>query len=59
MVDQSLEPEPDPNQAAFDAVRKLTALDPDEELLGDPKLREEYRKLKEEYERREAGRTGE
>jgi hypothetical protein len=51
--DEPKEQESDPNQEAFEAVQKITGFDPEEELLGDPELREKYRKFKEEFEKRE------
>ena len=47
------EEKPDPSESTLDVVREMTGLDPEEELLGDPQLRDEYRKLKESAARRE------
>jgi len=46
--------ETDPVEFTFDAVREITGLDPDEELLGDPEHRAEYQRLKAEYLARQA-----
>jgi hypothetical protein len=41
------EGEPDPSQETLDALREVVEIALDENLLGDPALQEEFRRIKE------------
>lgn len=48
-----LEPEPaetpDPSESTLEALREVTGLDEEEELLGNAESREAYRRMKERF----------